>query len=459
MRPVLPALTLVFVFASVPSSAVWAAPMTADEAVRVALQHNSQAISAEASVLEARGGLWGAYAGVLPSVTANYNFTKSVTDPSDRTQTTYFGPVPVDYKTISSNSTSRAPSISGSWSLVDLSSWSSLSSARHGMAASQASRRATRQDIVLEARRRFYDVVKSWRLAEVSAGALKLSRDDERRVRALFEVGSVSKSDLLKSKVRTSQSELDSLISEHAVTNARFSLASFLGISEFEMEAVDTSLVSERRTYDMATVLAEARASRPDIEAAERQLSAAQASLNAARWRRLPSLDLSASASFPTKTKSETEVAFADSSGNFSDRQVQNVENTSDTRYSATLGLSMPIFDGFATDAQNASARARLMRARETRDALIRNLESEVRQAMLQYQESVEREVLGRRTLESAAENLNLVQQKYNVGSSTILDLIDAQVQLQRAQSDLVSALAAIRVSDATLDRVRGRGE
>ena len=56
-------------------------------------------------------------------------------------------------------------------------------------------------------------------------------------------------------------------------------------------------------------------------------------------------------------------------------------------------------------------------------------------------------------------ENLNLVQQKYNVGSATVLELIDAQVQLQRAQSDGVSALAAIRVAEAQLDRVRGRAE
>lgn len=457
MRPVLPALTLVL--AMTLSHAASAAPLTADEAVQLALKRNTQAISAEASVLDARGGLWSAYSGVLPSVSANYNYTRSVTDPSDRTQTTFFGPLPVDYRTISSNSTSRSPSINGRWSLIDFSSWSSLSSAKHSMAAAQASRRATRQDIVLETRRRFYDVVRSARLAEVSAGALKLSRDDERRVRALFEVGSVSKSDLLKAQVRTSQSELDSLVSDHAVTNSRISLASFLGVNELEMSPVDTSLVSEKRTYDLATVLADARTARPDVEAAERELKAAQASVSAARWRRLPALDLTASASFPATTRSETEVAFADSNGNFSDRQLQDVENTSDTRYSATLGVSVPIFDGFATDAQNASARARLMRSRETRDALVRNLESEVRQALLQHQEAVEREVLGRRTLESAAENLNLVQQKYNVGSSTILDLIDAQVQLQRAQSDLVSAMAAIRVADATLDRVRGRGE
>jgi outer membrane protein len=60
--------------------------------------------------------------------------------------------------------------------------------------------------------------------------------------------------------------------------------------------------------------------------------------------------------------------------------------------------------------------------------------------------------------IESATENLKLTQEKYNVGSATILDLIDAQVQLQRASSQGVTARAAIRVAEATLEHVRGGG-
>ena len=65
---------------------------------------------------------------------------------------------------------------------------------------------------------------------------------------------------------------------------------------------------------------------------------------------------------------------------------------------------------------------------------------------------------MARRAVESATENLNLTQQKYNVGSATILELIDAEVQLQRARSDAVSALAAMRVAEAFIERVRGSG-
>ena len=123
-----------------------------------------------------------------------------------------------------------------------------------------------------------------------------------------------------------------------------------------------------------------------------------------------------------------------------------------------SLSLSMPLFD-LSVESGVAGARASLLSARETRDAVLRNLDSEVRQVLLSYQEATERETLARRTVESAGENLNLIQQKYNVGSATILDLIDSQVQYQSAQSSLVSALAAIRVAEASLDRVRGRSE
>ena len=59
--------------------------------------------------------------------------------------------------------------------------------------------------------------------------------------------------------------------------------------------------------------------------------------------------------------------------------------------------------------------------------------------------------------LKSAEEDLKLSQEKYNVGSGTILELIDAQVALQRARSNQVQALTEARVADALVARVRGQ--
>ena len=427
-----------------------AAPLTADEAVRIALQKSPTIRQAEANVLSARSGLWSAYSRVLPNVGADANRDGSFTREQSGTQA--FGSQTFGSTTFDSERYSGGYGLSGQWNVLDPSGIVGLSSARSGMKAANLSQQSTRADVRLETRRRFYDVVKAMHLSRVANQALRLARDDERRVRALFEVGSVSKSDLLQAQVRTSQSQLDSILAVHSVVVARLSLATQLGTPERELSEVDSTLTVTPAPVDVGSLLEEARRQRPDLKAAQADVRASELGLRSAHWARLPSV--SVSGSYTPKNVSSSKF-FATSLRDTATVTGSETEGI----YSGRVAVSLPIFDGFATDARVASARASMVRARETRDALVRNLEAEVRQVVLEYQLAVEREALGRRTVESATENLNLVQQKYNVGSATILELIDAQVQLQRAQSNLVSALADIRVAEAALERVRGQGE
>jgi outer membrane protein TolC len=434
--------------------------LTAEGAVRLALQNNAQVIGAEAGVLEARGGLYGAFSGILPRFSADLSRSGQWTD--DRVGNAAFGGIVFPPRTtFADESYATQPSLSGSWSLLNLSSITGWNAARSGLRAARQSRQAARNDVALGARRQFYEVVRTIRLAEVSSGALRLARDDERRVRALFEVGSVSRSDLLTAQVRTSQSELDSLLAHNAVTVQRIALANLLGVRESELGEVDTVLSAAPVEVDEGRLVEEAARSRPELLAAEADVAAARSSLNAARFARLPYVTVSGSASFNSRSAARFEQPLTDTVG-FEipgTRSESNTRSETERSLGARISVSWDFFDGLATDGRIASARGRLMRAQETRDALRRNLESEVRQAVLAYREALERDRLARRTLESATENLKLNQEKYNVGSATILELIDAQVQLQRAQSDVVSALAAIRVAEAQLNRVRGRAE
>lgn len=439
--------------------AAHAQPLTADGAVRRALERGSRSVQADANVLDARAGLYSAYSGVLPRFSAS--LTRSGSWVEDRTGTQVFGSIPFSSTTIESENYSTTPSVSGSWNVLNLSAISQWRSARSGLNAARHSRTAERQEIALATRRQFYEVVRAIKLADVASQSLRLAHDDERRVRALFDVGSVSRSDLLSAQVRTAQAQLDSLSARNAVTNQRILLADALGMPEVELGDVDTALVVNPRVFDEATVLAEAERARPDLQAAEAEVRAARSGVSAARFARLPYVTISGGADFSPRTSGRTVVPAEDTTG--TPIPGTEVEFTSGSETDRSIGgsiaLNWDFFDGLATDARNASARARLMRSTETRDALRRNLAAEVRQALLAHREALEREVLSRRALAAAEENLNLTQQKYNVGSATVLELIDAQVQLQRAQSDLVSALAAIRVAEAQVDRVRGAGE
>jgi len=421
--------------------AVAAAPMTADEAVAIALQKSGDIVRADASVLNARSGLWGAYSFVMPSVTLQGSRGGDNTRDSRGFQAFGSAPIPNFSKDFVGYNGSWG--LTGSWAILDPSRIVGLSSARAGMKAAELGNKSSRADVRLAAKVVFYNTVKAMHLARVQAQALKLARDDERRVRALFEVGSVSKSDLLKAQVRTASAQLDSTLADHDVVTTRRLLAAQLGIQEGQLGEIDSTLSNEHPTLDPTGVLEEARKNRPDIQAAEASMKSAELALRSAHWARLPSVILQGAYTPNSVTSSNfTRGVFDVTNGAFLGEAHTDLSSKTKDDVRGSIALTMPIFDGFATDSRVAAARGQLLNAKETHDALLRNLEAEVHQVLLSYQ---------------AYENMNLVQQKYNVGSATILDLIDAQVQLQRSASELVSALADIKVAEAAVDRVRGK--
>lgn len=450
--------------------------LTADDAVKMALQRNSQIINAGADLLSARGGLYGAYSGLLPHLSAGLSRSGSRVDQASGSS--LFGSFVTPSATTDRESYSTAPQLSGSWQVLNLSSIAGLSSARAGLKASRFAREATRADVALATRQQFYQVVQAAKLIGVTSQALTLARDSERRVRVLFEVGSVSRSDVLQAQVQTAQSQLDSIGACQALLVQRDLLAMQIGIEEASLGEVDTVLAFTPRELDEAGLLREAAANRPDLKAAGLQLKAARVGLMSARLARLPYVTVAGSAGFdlstafkqksygttriygPPYVSGEGDAPWAVEQDLIA--EIPTPETSGDSKvhrqYGASIALNWDFFDGLATDSRNASARAQLMRAQNAYDVLHRNLAGEVHEAALTYQQVLASETVAQAAVASATENMKLTQQKYNVGSATILDLITAQVALARAQGQLVNALAAIRVAEARIDRVRGLG-
>jgi len=434
---------------------LWAAgaasqPLTVDRAVAIALEKNSQIINAVAGVLDANGNVYGAYGGVLPHVSANWS--RSATQNVQGRGSQIVSTVVISAPPTDNVSYAMGPALTGSWSILDLANLKALGAARSGLKASKLSQQAARTAVAFNTRQQFYLTASAYHLAWVSDVALRLARDNERRVRALFEVGSVSKSDLLSAQVQTSNSQLDSLTAHQAIVNQRIALGEVLAMKESQLGDVDTVLTAEPQEYNEPDLLAEAQRNRPDLLAAEANLSAAHSSVTSAKFLRLPYVTLSGSAQFnPQRTFNQKQfppaLAPVETSG----------RSDADRVLSGTLAVNWDLFLGGSTESRIASARAALLRAEDSRDALRRNLEAEIHQALLQYREATERLNVANSAFASAVENLKLTQQKYNVGSTTILDLNTAQVNLTRAAADRVSAQAGIRTAEAQLIRVRGR--
>jgi outer membrane protein len=419
-----------------------------DDAVRIALQNSPTLRNAGANVMDAQAGVKTAYSGMLPSVGAGLTrFGQTV---KNQVGGQSVGGIITPPITLNSEDYGTNPTLSGSWNVLDLSAIAGVSAAKKSAKSSELTLQSTRNDVVYSTKQQFYEVVKAIRLSSVSDSALRLARDNERRVKALFDVGSVSKSDLLTAEVATANAQLDSLTQSQNIITQRIALSELLGIKESEMASVDSTLGVAPMSVNEGEVLDEATKARPDLRAADAELAAARAGVGAARYLYLPFISLGGSMTFnPTTSLSQTRE---DPSGTASFGTTTKTDRLS----SGQIALNWPLFDGLAREGRNQSAKARLIHAEESRNALYRNLESEVHQVVLLHEAVIVGEQVASRSLDAAEESMKLNQEKYNVGSATILDLINAQVSYQRAAANLVSARAAIKQAEARIDQVRG---
>jgi outer membrane protein TolC len=125
--------------------------------------------------------------------------------------------------------------------------------------------------------------------------------------------------------------------------------------------------------------------------------------------------------------------------------------------YSLTVQLSVPVFTGFLTRQQVAEANAQLDAARYAVTDFRRLVRLQVEQAALSIRAAQERSDARRKEREASEENLRLATGRYQVGAGDIIEMIDAQVQMARSDTDMIEALYDYTISIASLQRAMGQ--
>jgi len=410
-------------------------PLTADQVVQMALQKNPTVLSAEQDIKLAGGALTSARSVILPQLNLQqgYDHTNSRSPRAriDPTGAIHAGTFNIE---------TWSGGVALDQSFINFSGWGGIRAAKANLEAAGGNTAATRATVALQAYTQFYTVLKAIKLTTVARQSVQLQQDQLKRTNALFELGSVAKGDVLKQQVQVSQSLLDEINARTAVEVERERLVSFLGLDPATHLDIDTTLTETNVTIDSATVWKDAFAHRPELIAARASLASASADLGAAQGRRYPTLD--------------GRATYGYSLNHHFPNSFDEVDQNSSRNLS--MSLNLPIFDGRNTKGQINEAKARELQAEyalRTQELLIAVDVNTSLQSAYQEQERIH---VTRDGLASAEEDLKLSQEKYNVGSATVLDLIDAQVALTRARSDYISALADAEVAQMQLRRARG---
>jgi outer membrane protein TolC len=123
---------------------------------------------------------------------------------------------------------------------------------------------------------------------------------------------------------------------------------------------------------------------------------------------------------------------------------------------SVGLGVEIPIFEGGRVDAKVLEQRANLAAAQERLRRLELQVRLEVETALLNVRSSQERIGAIRKAVEQAGESLRIEQQKYELGKSAIVDVLDAQAALLESQTNYYLVLAELHTALAQLQLAMG---
>ncbi len=313
--------------------------------------------------------------------------------------------------------------------------------------------------------------------------------------RARFQVGSGTQLDVQSAEVANGRQQVAALNAHNQFEIEKVRLFQQMGIDAVPEVKLDNNLPSTPQLA-LNEVLALARTSNPQLDAARMRQNAARHSQTSARGSYFPSLSMSASISGFTNRYTNTDLLIAGEQASLAasrsscirseevraalslDNRLAQCEMISFTPaneaairdaqsrypfdftrnpYSLSVGLSLPIFNGFRREQQVAQAAVQ----RRNSDIEVRNQElriaAEVNTAFLQFTNAQQSVALQEQNVRTARMALSLAEERYRVGVISLVELVQTRGDYERAETDRITAIYDVQRAFAALEAAAGR--
>ncbi|MGB7062637.1 MAG: TolC family protein [Candidatus Zixiibacteriota bacterium] len=412
-----------------------------DECIELAEKHNAQLITAKQSYKVAKSQVWRGWGELLPSLDSDLGYSRTVYGPSvyPRYDPLLGRAVPDTSGIQTSKSYSAGISARQSWSLGGYNFYQ-IKEYNARKKSAESSVALTRQELILSVKQAYFDVLKAKMLLEIQQKALMRADEQLRIAETRYELGAASYSDVLKAKVQHGDVKLALIGAQNSVKLAKATLNSWMGQDVDSPIDVEENLTVPEFDYVYENALDRAMNDNPNVRNAESELRSAEATLGMARSGFFPNLNLSGSYSWGNPELDQLE--------SFLDRDYS-------WRFSASISLN--IFDNFLKNHNLSWSKANRNSAKEMFRQAKRDVALELKQAFLNVQEAEEKIDLTEKKVASAQEDLDLMQEKYNLGAANILELLDAEVSFKQAESDQVEAWYDYNLAVAQFEKAIGK--
>jgi outer membrane protein len=419
-------------------------PISLDEAVRLAQRNAPSAVQARGQVRTSNSAVRSAYGAFLPNVSFSIGQSKS------RGQRLGQEGRLVDYV----NDAQYTTGISSTLTLFEGGRrFAELAQSRAEVGAAEANEVAQQFDIALQVKREYYNILAARESEAAARAQLEQAEQQLRAASARVRAGAATLSDSLRSVIQVGNARLALLTARNTVRDASAALtrlvASDVMVTARPADTLDLPApllrgdTATRREpvglADSVTLLQLAERG-PAVRQSEAEYRAARAGVRVARASYLPSVDMT----------------YRRSGDGFDPQWGLGAGSLA---YSNTLsfGLSFPVFNNFAREDQIVRANVQ----EDVAEGQLRDARLLARQSLIQQlgalRTAEERIRIQQASVAAAQEDLRVQQQRYNLGASTLLDLLTSQTTLNSARAALIQARQDYRVARAQIEATIGQ--
>ena len=292
----------------------------------------------------------------------------------------------------------------------------------------------TRQQLRMDTTNSYYSILQAQNQVTIYQQTVESLEEHLRNVKAQYHVGTVAKSDVLRSEVELADAQQGLIKAENARDLSISNFNNVVGLPLDTDVRVTEELGYEKYDLVLADCIAYALENRADGKQAQLAIDMAEEYKSIAKSGYRPTITASASNGW-----SDTEFP-----------------GTEDESWQIGAKMSWNIFDMGATKAQVRQADADLLSAKEMARQKLDAIQLEVRTAYLDVREAEKRIHTSQVSVDKAEEDLKIAHVRYRAGVGTNLDVMDAQVALTTAKMNYVQSLYDYNTSKAELDRAMG---
>jgi outer membrane protein len=415
-------LLLVLQAAATPMSGGAPPRVTLDQAINRATRLNPDYVRALGQVDNAEWGRRAALAVfVLPSLTASIDATKYSTE--------FF-----NIGTGRNQAEAVNATIEARYELFNARKFTDLGRTGAELESAHAGELEQRFRTALLVESDYYAVLQNQELSRVAADRTRRAEEGLGIARARVVSGAAVQSDSLQLVLELTQARTDQLRRDASLRVSRLQLGRRIGeTGPVDAEPVDTTPAPDLPLgVDEAVQLAVTQG--PQYRAARASERAASAFLKGERGQYLPRVTLIG-----------THLRFDDSF-------FPSARNVS----AISLNVSLPIWDGGRRELAISQARVNRDVSRAIREDLERAARPDVTAAFEAYVTARATTELSSTGVLVARENYRVQESRYRAGSTTILDVLDAQIRLTQSEADLVQSRYAARLALAGLEAILG---